>query len=328
MIAANARTKGRAKWMSIFQHKEHIIQQIFPNFKLVGDLFQTKDNYRVNLNLFKNADLAGLKGRAKMIFNNIKKAVATSATKTVEELFTPTFEFCRKENETHLEHTCMKSDKGTSFIYKQRILKIAEKRKINVAPAYYTWPSKLQHNMTMDEWFKALDNINKYLMSPKAKWCTHQIFLRTIWTPLKDAEASHGTKTPDCPNCVEPRADTQHMFLYCPLARRIWRRVEKIITKAQESQISYKLTNQKILFHRQIKNEYETMLIIAGKYAISRLTRSVINRPKNPKVIDAFLKTQILQITRAHVIMFKKVSLWLGIERATHYVLQFADTNV
>jgi hypothetical protein len=115
------------------------------------------------------------------------------------------------------------------------------------------------------------------------------------------------------------------MFLYCPLAKTIWRRVEKIISRAQEQRTSYRLTSQKILFHKQVKNDHETILIIAGKYAISLLTRSVINRPKNPRVIDAFLKTQILQIVRAHVTMLKDVSLWLQIERVTHYVLRFTD---
>jgi hypothetical protein len=262
-----------------------------------------------------------------MIFNNIKKAIARSASRNIEDMFTPTFEFCHKADVTYLEYTCMKSDKGTSFIYKQQILKAAEKKQIMVAPAYYTWPMKLQHNMTPDEWFKALENINQYLISPHAKWCSHQIFLRMIWMPLKDADASHGTKTPECPNCIEPIADTLHMFLYCPLAKRIWRRIEKIISILEGRQATCTLSNQRILFHKQIKNNYEIMLIIAVKYAISLLTRSVINRPKNPRVIDSFLKTQVLQITRAHVTMIKDVSLWLEIERITHYVLQYLDND-
>jgi hypothetical protein len=179
--------------------------------------------------------------------------------------------------------------------------------------------------MTTEEWCKVLNNVNQYLMSPRAKWCSHQIFLRTIWTPLKDAEASHGTKTPECPNCVEPIADTQHMFLFCPLAKSIWRRVEKILGKIQDVPTTYRLTSQNILFHKQLKEDHEVMLVIAGKYAISLLTRSVISCPKHPKVIDAFLRTQILQTVKAHVTMLRNVSLWLKIERTVYYVLNYID---
>jgi hypothetical protein len=221
-LAANARTNGTAKWMSIFKHKDQILNKIFQNYKLVGDMFQQRDNYRVNLNEMINPTQIGLTGRAKMIFNNIKSAITRGTSKIIDNSITPTFEFCCKANVTHLEYTCMRSDKGTSFIYKQRILKIAQKRQIMVAPAYYTWPTRLQHNMTPDEWFNALENINHYYISPRARWCSHQIFLRTIWTPLKESDASNGTKTPDCPNCIEPIADTLHMFIHCPLAKRIY----------------------------------------------------------------------------------------------------------
>jgi hypothetical protein len=230
----------------------------------------------------KNSVTTGLTGKSKMIFNNIKKAISRGGTRIMEDMFTTTFEFCTKANVTHLEYTCMKDDKGTSFIYKKRILKKAEKIQITVAPAYYTWPSRIQHNMTTNEWFNALENINKYYMSPRARWCSHQIFLRMIWTPLKDSDSSHGTRTPECPNCVEPLADTLHMFLSCPLARRIWRRIEKIINTLEGTQNTNKLSPQKILFHKQLQNHHETMLIISVKYAISLLTRSVIGRPKHP----------------------------------------------
>jgi hypothetical protein len=177
----------------------------------------------------KNPQQFGLTGRAKMIFNNIKNAIARGASKIMDDMFTTTYEFSWKADMTLLELTCMRSDKGTSFIYKQHILRTVNKRQIMVAPAYYTWPTRFQHNMTPDEWSKALENINQYYISPCARWCAHQIFLRTIWTPLKESEASNGTKTPECPNCVEPKADTLHMFLYCPLAKRIWQRIGKIL---------------------------------------------------------------------------------------------------
>jgi hypothetical protein len=113
--------------------------------------------------------------------------------------------------------------------------------------------------------------------------------------------------------------------LYCPLAKTIWRRVEKIISKAQDIPTPYRLSSQNILFHKQLKEDHEVMLVIAGKYAISLLTRSVINRPKHPRVIDAFLRTQILQTVKAHVTMLRNVSLWLKIERVAYYVFRYID---
>jgi hypothetical protein len=107
--------------------------------------------------------------------------------------------------------------------------------------------------------------------------------------------------------------------------KRIWRRIEKIFSILAGRQRINNLSPLNIFFHKQIKNHYETMLLIAAKYAISLLTRSVINRPKNPRVIDSFLRSQILQITKAHLSLIKDVTLWLKIDGVVHYVLQFPD---
>jgi hypothetical protein len=80
IIAGNARANGRAKWLSVFKHPDHIQQKIFPTFKLVGDLFQSLQGRRVNLNRMKEPQLEGLIGWAKMIFNNIRHAVAKGAS--------------------------------------------------------------------------------------------------------------------------------------------------------------------------------------------------------------------------------------------------------
>jgi hypothetical protein len=176
----------------------------------------------------------------------------------------------------------MKAQKGTNFIYKELILKTALKRQSTVAPVFYTWPMRLQHIMTNIQWCKALENIKSYYVSPCAKWCTHQIFLGTIWTTAKAAQASNGTMSEECPNCSCPNVDTLHMFIYCVLAKRIWRRIGKIIKMTEGKQGILQLTPQRILFHKQTKNYQETALIIAGKYAIALLTRTIFNKPKNP----------------------------------------------
>jgi hypothetical protein len=86
------------------------------------------------------------------------------------------------------------------------------------------------------------------------------------------------------------------MFVYCLLAHQIWRRIGKILNLTYGQTGTLVLSLQKILFHKHTCNSIETTLIIAGKYAIALLTRMVSNKPKHPKVIDAFFKTQLNQI--------------------------------
>jgi hypothetical protein len=75
LLAGNARANGRAKWLSFFHHPDQIQRKIFPNLKLIGDIFNSMSGRRVNLNTMKDPQSEGLIGREKMVFNNIKNAI-------------------------------------------------------------------------------------------------------------------------------------------------------------------------------------------------------------------------------------------------------------
>jgi dephospho-CoA kinase len=67
------------------------------------------------------------------------------------------------------------------------------------------------------------------------------------------------------------------------------------------------------------------VLIIAGKYAIALLMRTVFNKPKNLRVIDAFLRSQITQIIKMYEAVQKDTTVWLKINDLMEYVLQHPD---
>jgi hypothetical protein len=87
------------------------------------------------------------------------------------------------------------------------------------------------------------------------------------------------------------------------------------------------LSPQKIIFYQNLKNSEETVLIMAGKYEIALLTRTVLNKPRNPWVIDAFLRSQINQIANTYEVMRKDVSIWSKLRELMEYILQHPDIN-
>jgi hypothetical protein len=103
IIANNALANGRAKWLSFFHHQKHIQDKIFPTFRLLGDIFQNIHSNRVNFKRMKNPQTEGLMARAKMIFNNIKAAMARVATCLLDNTEIQVFEFSMKARCTDLQ---------------------------------------------------------------------------------------------------------------------------------------------------------------------------------------------------------------------------------
>jgi hypothetical protein len=102
--------------------------------------------------------------------------------------------------------------------------------------------------MTPEEWFKALDTIGKIYMSPRAKWNSRQIFFRTVWMPAKNRQASRDANTAECLNCFHHTADTLHIFVHCPVARRIWKKIEKIMKLLKKWMVNYTYLHRKSYF--------------------------------------------------------------------------------
>jgi hypothetical protein len=259
-----------------------------------------------------------LTGRFASIYKNIINAVGRAYERIILIGNIINQSFPQTPMTTLLHYDCMKHEKGASFVYKQLINKKAMGSGLMVAPAYYTWTDKIQHFMSQDEWFSSLNNISKIYISPRAKWNTIQIFLRTIWTPAKDKSSfGHSSK---CLNCQHTEADTLHIFTVCAVARRVWNRIEQII-KVLNKWSHYTLTCQQILFHKNISDHTVIGLLVAGKYVITSIMRKVSSNPVHRRVIDAYIKASTLQLCDAYIALYKNMAIWLQLKSTILYVL-------
>jgi hypothetical protein len=172
--------------------------------------------------------------------------------------------------------------------------------------------------MTQEEWFSSLNNISKIYISPRAKWNTIQIFLRTIWTPAKD-KSSYGHSS-NCLNCRHTHADTIHIFTSCTVARRVWNRIEKIMKMLNKLKQHATLTRQQILFHKDVTDHAIIGLLVAGKYVITSLMRKVSSNPVHRRVIDAYAKSNTIQLCDAYIALYKNTALWMELKSAILYV--------
>jgi hypothetical protein len=213
LIAKKANKSGKAKWLSVFNNREPSIMHLFQKYKLVKDLFETTNTERTDLTAPKHPNTQQLEPRASNIFKNIILAVARAYETIIQNNVIIKESYPLTPIATNLQYTCMKHEKGASYIYKQLINRRATNTGLMVAPAYFTWTEAINHDMSQNEWFQSLDNISKIYISPRAKWNCIQIFLRTVWTPLNDNK-SYGHSAA-CLNCSHHKADTLHIYVQC-----------------------------------------------------------------------------------------------------------------
>jgi hypothetical protein len=164
-----------------------------------------------------------------------------------------------------------------------------------------------------------LDNISKIYMSPRAKWNCTQIFLRTIWTPLKDNKSYGHSAT--CLNCSHHTADTMHIYVHCLAAWRVWSKIEKILKMLNKLGMRSTLSPQQILFHKGCNDHATIGLLMVAKYAITLLMRKVASNPINRRVIDAFMKSNTLQLCETNIFLHKDTSTWSHLKTTIQYIL-------
>jgi hypothetical protein len=276
-----------------------------------------KGIHRTDLTKPKSPASQMLTGRAASIYRNIINAVARAYERIIQMGNIINQSFPQTPMTTLLHYDCMKHEKGASFVYKQLINRKAMGLGLMVAPAYYTWTDKIQHFMSQEQWFSSLNDISKIYISPRAKWNTIQIFLRTIWTPVKD-KSSYGHSS-NCLNCQHTQADTIHIFTVCTVARRVWNRIEKII-KMLNKWTHLTLTCQQILFHKNITDHTMIGLLVAGKHVITSIMRKVSSNPVHRRVIDAYVKASTLQLCDAYIALYKNTPTWMQLKSTILYV--------
>jgi hypothetical protein len=178
-----ANSGARVKWLSVSNQQNASYTSVFQNYKLVADIYNDKNIDRINLHQPKDHVMEGLTGQIKTTFKNIRAAVARAATQMFQDTIVDQLEFPQKAENTDLHYICLAIEKGASFLYKELILQKAVQRNLLIAPAFFTWPDKLHHNMTHNDCFKALDKMKTLYVSPCVKWCVHQIFYLQFGQP-------------------------------------------------------------------------------------------------------------------------------------------------
>jgi hypothetical protein len=318
LIARKANKKAKAKWLSIFNTKDSAMMLLFQKYKLVSDLFNSKNIHRTDLTNPKLVGTQPLVARAANLYKNTFNAVARAYGNIIQLNQINKESFPLTPMTTLLQYVCMKHDKGASFVYKQLIDRRAINTGLMVAPAYFTWMNKIDHQMTQEEWFSSLDNISKIYISPRAKWNCTQIFMRTIWTPAKDKNLyGHSAR---CLNCRHLEADTMHIFITCTVARRVWNRIEKILKMLNKLDPRTTLMPQQILFHRRITDHVMIGLLVAGKHVITSLMRKVASNPVHKCVIDMYTKSSTLQLCDAYIALYKNTATWMQLKSTILYI--------
>ena len=313
-------TGKTTKWMSIFNNTTPCKEIFLQGITQPNKVFQEKGQLRYDPALVRDFAQLGIPNQLKGVHKNITRALQRILPQqiTTGQIVQGNYPLAQAGTLLHVQ--CLQKKKGAQFIYKALLQARAEKQKIEVAPAYYTWRNTLGHDMTTKEWYKALEGVGKHRFSPRARWASIQIFLRTLWTPLKQYR-SYGEETEGyCPSCNDWPADTQHLLYRCITAERAWEMVADILTLYQEKQ--FKINEQMILFHAGVKNTIISGTIMAAKAAILAIHRQVTSRQVHERVIAAFLRTQLILLADTYIRQRKEEWNWMALRGHSHRYLQ------
>ena len=286
--------------LTIFS-KNPVYAFIFKHFKVAGDLFHRYNGDRIDVEGIMTPHEAfrefvfpdpNTKTKAYKAFKEvtklIKKAIwalpsyTRSCIKAVDQ-------YPFNVTQHALQIKCLKQNKGSSFVYKALIDNRADKQDLNTPLSYVTSKRDQRHTITEEEWKQSLKRLGKIHCSSKTRWQNIQIFLRTLWTPMK-----HFLKTDEitdglCPGCGDHwPANTAHIIYECSgLASNVWNFVRNLMQQINDK--PFKLHKMAVIYFHQITSYLEVGIIAAAKRAIIRVLYSV-HHPIHPKVSMHFLQ--------------------------------------
>ena len=99
-------------------------------------------------------------------------------------------------------------------------------------------------------WPMAIDSVLKAVSSPRAIDLGFKIFCRQNWTPRKNSYRTRDEETAKCKLCDHRNSNTEHMYINCRTARKLWALYNKTIHRAFEIRIE--ITPETVLFHQHI----------------------------------------------------------------------------
>ena len=70
---------------------------------------------------------------------------------------------------------------------------------------------------------KGMVEVHRSSLPPTIRWISHQIFLRTIWTKVKQSQRGGDDR---CTNCNLHPERTTHLFYLCSAAMNLWNQLK------------------------------------------------------------------------------------------------------
>ena len=93
--------------------------------------------------------------------------------------------------------------------------------------SFYTYNNDRLININAKQFSRALSKIRANTLPPPVQWTSIQIFMRTLWTNVKEASTPRNNLrnnpiSPNCSNCGQFPERTTHLIYDCQLAQQTW----------------------------------------------------------------------------------------------------------
>ena len=134
--------------------------------------------------------------------------------------------------------------------------------------SFSTYHAEGMVSITSNQFSKAMAKTRSNLLSPGTQWTSIQIFLRTLWTKVKEAKTTRNLvrdnpASPNCSNCGLFPERTLHLMYECNLAQQLWTTVitefNSSLTEDYPDEQHVTLTQDMIIFNH-IPNSLSTEL--------------------------------------------------------------------
>ena len=124
--------------------------------------------------------------------------------------------------------------------------------------SFFTYQTDGLIDITATEFSKSILQTRSNILAPSVQWTSIQIFLRTLWTNVKESGtprnlARNNPISPNCSNCGLLPEHTIHLMFECTLAQQIWNSVTNefnaAVTEDQHDAQPVTLTRNTVLFN-------------------------------------------------------------------------------
>ena len=171
----------------------------------------------------------------------------------------------------------MESSKRSN--HKLTSLLLRERRQGKIwPPSHLTYTRENITEITSKKFSKAMVEVHRSNLPPAVRWISHQVFLRTLWTKVKQSQRGGDDR---CTNCNLHPERTAHLFFFCSAATNLYNQLKLHINSylqeyASEEPIIIDLDTA--LFHQTTSGAHRGSIIhllMVAKYTLYR-TRFII----------------------------------------------------